>query len=80
MIWGAFEVFVSDVARATLNLNPSAALKLIATDPVKRHFRKEVLIEALANRGFDLNGAMGDVLFSDQRLDNLTRMREVLSA
>jgi hypothetical protein len=80
MIWGAFEVFVSDVVRGKLNLDPSMAMKLVTSDPVRKHFRKDVSIETLAGLGFDLNRAMGDVLLSDQQLENLPRMREVLSA
>jgi hypothetical protein len=59
MIWGAFEVLVSDVVRAKLNLDPSSAVKLVTSEPVRKHFRKDVSIETLAGLGFNLNRAMG---------------------
>lgn len=80
MIWGAFEVFVSDIVRGILNTDPASALRLVTTDPARKYFRKDVSIEVLAARGFVLRDAMGDVLFSDQQLDSLPRMRDVLSA
>jgi hypothetical protein len=79
MVWGALEVLISDVVKCMLNLNPSLALKLVTSDPAKRHFRREVAIEDLAGHGFDLNRSMGDVLFADKHLDNLPGMKDVLS-
>jgi hypothetical protein len=79
MVWGAFEAFVADVVRAKLNLDPSAAVRLVTFDPVRKHFRKEVPIETLASHDFDLNRAMGDVLLNEQQLDSLPRMRDVLT-
>ena len=79
MVWGALEVFISDIVRSMLNTNPSLAVLLMTSDSSKRYFRREVAIEDLMTRGFDLNRSMGDFLFSDKWLDNLPRIKEVIS-
>jgi hypothetical protein len=79
MEWGAFEVLVSDVVRYVLNNNPSLALRLVSTDPSKRHFKSNLSLESIAYFDFQLKNVMGDLLFADQFLDNLYRMRDVIS-
>ena len=53
MVWGALEVFISDIVRSMLNTNPSLAVLLMTSDSSKRYFRREVAIEDLMTRGFD---------------------------
>jgi hypothetical protein len=44
MVWGALEVFISDIVRSMLNTNPSLAVLLMTSDSSKRYFRREVAI------------------------------------
>jgi hypothetical protein len=80
MIWGAFEVFVTDTLRTMFNAHPNDALKLLSDEAGRKYFpTRGVPIEALAEHQFNLTGAMGDLLLADRRLDSISVVKDVLS-
>jgi hypothetical protein len=79
MIWGSFEVFVSDALRAVANSSPELAARLFAGETKKLLSGKGISIEVLQSRNFNLSGSMGNIFFDDVRLDSLKTIRDVLS-
>jgi hypothetical protein len=80
MLWGAFEVFVTEMLKSLINLSPGIAVRLLTGD-TKKHFpSKGISIEALAERNFNVVQTMGNILFDDRHLDSLHVMRDVLQA
>jgi hypothetical protein len=79
MTWGALEVLIADVVRCVVNREPSLALQLVSKDPSKKHVRGTVSIETLASYDFSIKDLMGDLLFEEQKLDSLQRMRDIVS-
>jgi hypothetical protein len=79
MIWGVFEVFVSDALRSLVNAAPEKALLLFSGDTKKYIAGKPMTIEAIASRDFNLTNCMGDLFFDSVRLDSLQTMRDVLA-
>jgi hypothetical protein len=81
MIWGGFEVFITEALRRYVNAYPAAAAKLSQDELAKRHFGiKAVSIDTLASHNFNVAGAMGDLLLSERRLDALPIMKDVLKS
>ena len=79
MIWGSFEVFVSDALRAVTNSSPDMAAKLFMGETKRLLSGKLISIELLQSYNFDLSRSMGNLFFDDVRLDSLKTMRDVLS-
>jgi hypothetical protein len=78
MLWGSFEVFVSDALRAVTNSSPDMAAKLFTGETKKLLSGKGISIELLQSHNFNLSNSMGDLFFDDVRLDSLKTMRDVL--
>lgn len=79
MIWGVFEVFVSDCLRSLTNAAPEKGLRLFNSESKKYLSGKPITIEAIAERNFNLAACMGDLFFDAVRLDSLQTMRDVVS-
>lgn len=80
MVWGAFEVFVSDTVRSLVNEHPYLAAKLLSSEQTRRHFpTKGVQIDTLVKHEFNVARLMGNVLFEDRQFDSLPVIRDVLS-
>ena len=80
MIWGAFEVFVTDTIIQVFNDEPKLAALLLKHDITKRHFpHRGIPIESLADYGFDVGRSMGSLLFGERQLDSLPLIRDILS-
>lgn len=79
--WSVFEVFSGALIVEVLNANPRAATALVAGDIGRRHFAKPVIgIEALEAHNFNATNSMGTILFENKRLDNLTIIKDMLTA
>lgn len=80
MLWGAFEVFATDVIRKRLNLRPDEALRLVNEDPAKKRVNlRSVPMDRLAEFGLDLRERMGDVVLANVSLSSLEVLRDVAS-
>jgi hypothetical protein len=81
MVWGSFEVFITETVRLILNGNPQIATKLLADDSAKKHFPpRGISLDLLAEHQFNVATSMGDVLLADRRLDSLPVIKDVLGA
>lgn len=77
-IWGSFEVFVADAVVFLLNKNPLRAAQLIRHEKTRSYFpTKGISIDLIQDHGFDLNEAMGKILFSEQKFESLTKMKDI---
>lgn len=80
MLWGAFEVFATDVIRKRLNLRPDEAIRLASEKPTKKRINiKSVPLEVLADFEFDLRERMGDLTLDNANLSSLETMKDILS-
>jgi hypothetical protein len=80
MTWGTFEAFVSDALRVLLNGRPVLAAKLMADPGSKKHLpMRDVSVEALASRDFNVSSAMGDILLENRQIESLPVMKDILN-
>ena len=77
MVWGAFEVFASDILTAYLNYTPEAAGRLLSDDRTKKHYSGRLSPDALEAFNFDVSKSMGTLLLGERGLDSLPVMRGV---
>jgi hypothetical protein len=81
MMWGTFEAFISDSLRSIFNETPKLAGMLLQNPDVKKLSSiRNVTIEDLASRGFDMSRSMGDYIMGELRFDSLPVMRAALAA
>ena len=63
-IWGAFEVFLTDVIKCLVNDRPELSALLLSSETTRRHFpTKGVPIDALAKHGFNVVRMMATYCF-----------------
>lgn len=80
MVWGAFEVFITDAVIGLVNERPELAMALLASEQTRRHFpSRGVPIDALAKYEFNVARSMGIVLSEERQFDSLPVIRDVLS-
>ena len=80
MTWGTFEAFVTSLLRAVLNSRPDLGARLLTEDATKRHFPfRGIPVESLAEHGFNVAQAMGDLLLASRHLDSLPVIKDMLN-
>jgi hypothetical protein len=78
MIWGTFEVFISDSVRSIANASPKKAVDLFS-GPTKKYLpNPPIPMEKLIEYKFNLSKSMGDIFFAGTRLDSLPSMKDTL--
>lgn len=78
MIWGTFEVFISDAVRSIANASPTKAADLFSGETKKYLPNRPIAMEKLIEYNFDLSNSMGDMFFAGTRLDSLPSMKDTL--
>lgn len=79
--WSVFESSVRAFIIAWVNADPARAKPLLVSNDLKTYFGKQVVdLEVISDFGFNLAGSMGDVLFLNRRLDNLSVTRGIMKA
>jgi len=78
MIWGTFEVFISDSVRSIANASPTKAADLFSGATKKYLPNPPISMEKLIEYKFDLSQSMGDVFFAGTRLDSLPSIKDTL--
>jgi hypothetical protein len=79
MLWGAFEVFVTDTIKVLINSSPGIAVRLVTGEKTKKHFpSKGIPIEVLADRNFNVGSTMGNILFDERHFDSFPIIKDVL--
>jgi hypothetical protein len=81
MLWGAFEVFATDIIRKRLNLRPDEAVRLANEEPTKKRINlRNIPLGLLADFGFDLRERMGELILENANLASLEAIKDVLGA
>lgn len=79
--WTVFESSVRSFVIDWINADPQRANSVLASPDLKPYFGKQVVdIAVIGEHAFDLTSSMGDILFRERRLDNLSVIRSVLEA
>lgn len=79
--WSVFESSMRAFIISWVNADPARAKPLLVSNDLKTYFGKQVVdLEVVSDFGFNLSGSMGDVLFLNKRLDNLSITREIMKA
>jgi len=79
MTWGTFEAFITDVLRLLLNSHAPTATSILTHESTKKHFSNRLTIDVLERFEFNIARSLGTLLLSDNKLDSLTVMKDVLS-
>lgn len=79
--WTVFESSVRAFVIDWINADPQQATSVLASPDLRPYFGKQVVdIAVIGEHAFDLTSSMGDILFRERRLDNLSVIRNVLEA
>lgn len=79
--WTVFESSVRAFVIDWINADPQRANSVLASPDLKSYFGKQVVdIAVIGEHAFDLTSSMGDILFRERRLDNMSVIRSVLEA
>jgi hypothetical protein len=81
MVWGAFEVVTTDLAKEVLNCKPALANDVMKADAFRQTgLSKGIPVDVLEGFGFDVSHSMGNILFGERRLDSLPAVSSVCEA
>ena len=81
LIWNALEIFVRDLATEYMNENPAVCLQLSADDTIKKRFNiKNISLEQLAERGFNVKSSMGELIVQQCDLSDISAMKGLFAA
>lgn len=79
--WAVFESSVRAFVINWINAHPQQTKFVLASPDLKQYFGKQVVdINVIGEHAFDLTSSMGDILFGERRLDNLSIIRSVFEA
>ncbi|MEX0405528.1 hypothetical protein ABGN05_07650 [Aquibium sp. LZ166] len=77
--WGAFESFVSDILRKTLNSRGELIFRMNENSRFREITSGSTIINHIKTNGFDISNCMGDIFIDKYRIDSIEKMREVCS-
>lgn len=79
--WSVFESFSRNIIISFVNKNPNLATPILASPDLKEFFGKQtVAINVISDHGYDLSQSMGNIIFSNRRLDGLGVIRSVMKS
>ena len=78
LTWGTLEVLVRDVFVTLLNENPSFVTDLMQNEKTRRRFEsKSIPLDQLAQRGFNISTAMGEIIAENHDIGDLPLIKDV---